>query len=105
MKIDIHRVVAVFAVMTLVGAVLWWISGRKRDTYILTEKKLMDSINLHVQQAENHADIARKYLEEAEKYAKVYNDTLIDSTERTRLGAEIWANAVRKADSIRKRSP
>lgn len=104
MKVCIHKIVAVFAVLVLVGAVLWWIQWR-REYLPPIHKRFKDSVNYHVNEAEKHAEIGRKYMDEFEVYADNYFDATIDSSDRAKLGAEIWANAVRKADSLRERAP
>lgn len=104
MKIDIHKLTAVFAVLVLVGAVIWWVRWQREPAKPI-HKQFEDSIDYHINQAQKHADIAHKYFDEVEKYAEVYHVPAIDSAKRARLGAEIWANAVRKADSLRKRTP
>lgn len=104
MKINIHKVMAVFAVMVLIGAVIWWVKWQ-RETVKPIHKQFEDSIDYHMNEAQKHADIAHEYLDEVGKYAEAYNDTNIDSAERARIGAEVWANAIRKADSLRKRAP
>lgn len=101
MKIDIHKITAVFAVLALAAAVLWWIEYRKRETESPVAKKLMDSITYHMNEAQKHADIAKGYIAETDKYAEIYNNPRFDSVERDSLGAKIYANAVRKADSLR----
>ncbi len=101
MRINIHKATAAFAVVVLVVAVIWWIRFRKREVIKPVERKLMDSITYHMNEARKHADIARTYGDEAEKYAEVYNNPRIDSAKRARIGSEIYANAVRKADSLR----
>ena len=104
MKIDIHRVTAVFAVILLVCAVLWWIKWRREEAPPI-HKRFEDSVKYHLQEAEKHAEIGKKYMDEYEVYADNYFDATIDSSDRAKLGAEIWANAIRKADSLRERAP
>lgn len=104
MKIDIHKVTAAFAVLVLAAAVLWWIEYRKRESESPVAKKLMDSLTYHMNEAQNHADIARGYVDETEKYAEIYKNPRFDSVERDSLGAKIYADAVRKADSLRERA-
>lgn len=104
MKIDIHKATAVFAVILLTCAVLWWIKW-KREELPPIHRRFKDSVTYHVNEAEKHAEIGREYMDEFEAYADNYFDAAIDSSDRAKLGAEIWANAVRKADSLRKRSP
>lgn len=104
MKVNIHKVVAWFAAIVLLTAIFWWFRyQRRKDLPVHVE--MMDSINYQMNEADKHAEIARKYIQAAEEYGEVYNNPDIDSAARERLGAEIWANAVRKADSLRKRSP
>jgi hypothetical protein len=102
MKKHLDKIICAFAIALLITSVAWWIKWNRREINVPVERKLMDSIDNHMKQAEKHANIARKYVQQAEEYAKVYHDPNIDSTERSRIGAEIWANAVRKADSLRK---
>ena len=104
MKIDIHKIGAAFAVLVLIGAVFWWVNWQRQEQ-IPVHVEMIDSITYHMNEAQKHADIAKSYVKEVEKYAEAYNDPAIDSVERSRLGAEIRANAIRRADSLRKRAP
>ncbi|MGA9651861.1 hypothetical protein [Pedobacter sp.] len=101
---NVEKYVAIFAVLLLIAAVFWWMKWKRQEDAPV-EKKLMDSIDYHIKQAEGHANIAREYVEQADKYAEIYNNPVIDSVERSDLGAKIWADAIRKADSLHQLAP
>jgi hypothetical protein len=102
---DVHwKIIAGLLVVILTLACILWYRGFRQPTPNPNAPGFADSIRESQRRADIHADKTKKENQDYEKNLGRYNSP-IDTTQRSKLGAEVRANAIRKADSLRRRAP
>ncbi|WP_041735599.1 hypothetical protein [Dyadobacter fermentans] len=104
MKTIHWKIIAALLVVILVLSVILWRRGFRQPTPNPEAKSFADSVRESKRRADSLADTTQKRDKDYETKLDRYNSP-IDTTERGKLGAGIKANAIRKADSLRKRAP
>lgn len=104
MKTIHWKIIAALLAVILVLSIILWSRGFRQPTPNPDAKSFADSVRESMRRADSLADTTTKRNKDYETKLGRYNGP-IDTTERGRLGARIHADAIRKADSLRRRSP